>query len=48
MIAYIWGILVIVESFLVLGVAPWYGAAGIALGALVIYGLASTPRMSEA
>ena len=42
-IAYIWAILVIVNSFLIIGIAPWFGAAMIALAILVIYGLASTP-----
>jgi len=40
--AYIWAIWAIVESFLIIGAAPWYAAATIALAALVIYGLAST------
>jgi hypothetical protein len=40
---YIWGVLVIVQSFAVISYAPWYAATAIALGALVIYGLASTP-----
>ena len=39
---YIWGVLVICQSLLLIGVAPWYSAAAIALGSLVIYGLAST------
>jgi hypothetical protein len=42
-IAYIWAILVIVNSFLIIGIAPWFGAAMLALALLVIYGLASTP-----
>jgi hypothetical protein len=46
-IAYIWAILVIVNSFLIIGVAPWFAAAMIALAVLVIYGLASTPLQSE-
>ena len=46
-VAYIWGVLVIVQSFLVIGIAPWFAAAMIALCALVIYGLASTPEGSE-
>jgi hypothetical protein len=41
-VAYIWGILVIVEGFLIIGVAPWYGAGAITLAILVIYGLTST------
>jgi hypothetical protein len=47
-IAYLWAILVIVNSFLIIGIAPWFGAAMLALALLVIYGLASTPlRPSE-
>jgi len=42
-IAYLWAILVIVNSFLIIGIAPWFAAAMIALAILVIYGLASTP-----
>jgi len=42
-IAYIWAILVIVNSFLIIGIAPWFGAAMLSLALLVIYGLASTP-----
>jgi hypothetical protein len=43
-VAYLWAILVIVNSFLVMGVAPWYAFTMIALAVLVIYGLAvSTP-----
>ena len=42
-VAYIWGVVVIVNSFLIMRIAPWYAAVGIALAALVIYGLASTP-----
>ena len=47
-IAYIWAILVIVNSFLIIGVAPWFAAAMITLAVLVIYGLASTPPMRSA
>lgn len=41
-VAYIWAILVIVNAFLILGYAPWYGAAAMTLAGLVIYGLATT------
>lgn len=41
-VGYIWAIFLIVESFLIIGIAPWYGAGGILLATLVIYGLAST------
>ena len=46
-IAYIWAILVIVNSFLVIGTAPWFAAAMITLAVLVVYGLASTPLQTE-
>jgi len=41
-VAYIWGVLVIVQGFLIIEQAPWYGAAAITLAVLVIYGLATT------
>ena len=40
--AYIWAVWMIVESFLIIGAAPWFAAASIVLAALVIYGLASS------
>lgn len=43
-IAYLWAILVIVNSFLIIGIAPWFAAAMITLAVLVVYGLSSTPR----
>ena len=42
-VAYVWGILVIVQGFMLIGQARWYSAGMIALAALVIYGLASQP-----
>jgi len=41
-VAYIWAVLVIVQSFLVIGFAPWWSIAMIALAAGVIYGLAKS------
>ena len=46
-IAYLWSVLVIVESFLMLRQAPWYGFASIALAVLVAYGLTTTSDWSE-
>src|SRR5262245_8423935 len=43
-VGYVWGVLVIVQAFAIVTYAPWYAALSIALGALVIYGLASSPR----
>ena len=46
-VGYVFGVLLIVQSFMIIGVAPWYGAASIALGALVVYGLAATSDWRE-
>lgn len=46
-LGYIWAVLVVVQGFAVIGLAPWYAAFAITLGVLVIYGLASSPRSSE-
>ena len=43
-VAYIWAVLVIVQSFVIIGLTPWYAATMITLGVLVVYGLATTPR----
>jgi hypothetical protein len=43
-IAYIWAVWVLVQSFLIIGLAPWYAAMMILVATLVIFGLASTPR----
>jgi hypothetical protein len=40
---YIAGVLVIVQGFAVINLAPWYGASAIVVGVLVVYGLAATP-----
>ena len=42
-VAYIWAVFVIVQSFTIINLAPWYGALTMALAAMVIYGLAKTP-----
>ena len=46
-VGYIFGVLVIVQGFTVISLASWYGAASITVGVLVIYGLASTPRLAQ-
>jgi hypothetical protein len=46
-VAYVWAILVIIESFLILGWAPWFGAAAIALALLVIYAVSVTSDYRE-
>jgi hypothetical protein len=43
-VGYIWAVLVIVQGFATIGLAPWYAAAALTIGFLVIYALASTPR----
>ena len=39
-VAYVWGIVVMFQSLLIIIVAPWYAFAAIALAALVVAGLA--------
>ena len=41
-IGYIWGGVVLIQSFLILGYAPWFGIASLALAIFVLYGLAVT------
>jgi len=47
-VAYLWAVLVIVNSFLIMGVAPWFAFTMIALAVLVVYGLASSPKEASA
>jgi hypothetical protein len=46
-IAYAWAVLVIVQSFLVLGYAPWFGFAAMLLAILVICALSATSDWRE-
>ena len=47
-LAYIWAVLAIVQSFMIINWAPWYAAAAITLAVLVVYGLSRPPvRGSE-
>jgi hypothetical protein len=46
-VGYIWAVLVIVQSFLIIGITPWFAATMIVLAAFVIYGLASSPSGSQ-
>jgi hypothetical protein len=46
-IGYIWAIAVIVESFMLLEQAPWYGFAGLILATLVVYALSTTSEWRE-
>ena len=43
-VGYIWAVLVVVQGFTVINIAPWYGALAITLGVLVVYGLSRTSR----
>jgi hypothetical protein len=46
-IGYAWAILVIVQSFLIISSAPWFGSAALLLAVLVIYALSSTSGWRE-
>jgi hypothetical protein len=46
-IGYIWAIVVVVQSLLILSWAPWYGFAGLLLAILVIYALSTTSDWRE-
>src|SRR5262245_31355245 len=46
-IAYIWAIIAIVQSFMIIGIQPWFAVATMALAALVVYGLAMNPEEGE-
>ena len=46
-VGYIWAILVIIQSFLILTYAPWYGFAAMLLAILVIFALSSTSDYRE-
>lgn len=41
-IAYIWAVFVIVQSFLIIGVAPWFAIAMIFIAVGVVFGLAAS------
>ena len=46
-IGYFWAILVIVQSFMIIGAAPWFGFGMLLLASFVIYGLAVTQEWHE-
>ena len=46
-IGYIWAIMVLMQGFLVLGYAPWFGFAAILVAMLVVYALSSTSDWRE-
>ena len=47
-VAYLWAASVLVQSFTTISIAPWYSALTIALAVMVVYGLASSPRVQSA
>ena len=47
-IGYIWAINVIVQSFLIIQYAPWFGFGALILATFVIYALSSTSDWREA
>lgn len=46
-LGYIWAIWAIVQSFLIIGVAPWFALAMIALATLVMYALSVSSEWAE-
>jgi hypothetical protein len=46
-IGYIWGGLVLIQSFMILGSSPWFGFASMILAILVLYALAVTSDYKE-
>lgn len=46
-VGYVWAIVVIIQSFLILSYAPWYGFAAMLLAILVILALSSTSDYRE-
>jgi hypothetical protein len=46
-IAYAWAVLVIVQSFLILSLAPWFGFSALLLAILVIIALSTTSGWRE-
>ena len=43
-LGYVFGVLIIVQGFTVIGLAPWYAALAILIGVLVIHGISSSPK----
>src|SRR5262245_41241058 len=46
-IAYIWAIIAIVQSFMIIDISPWFAVATMALAGFVVYGLAMNPEEGE-
>ena len=47
LIAYFWAAMVIVQSFVIIGFAPWFAALSIALAVGVIYGVGAAPQEAQ-
>ena len=43
LMGYVWGVVVIVQSLVIVGYAPWFAALSIALAIAVIYGVGVAP-----
>ncbi len=46
-VAYAWGVLVIVQSFMIISYAPWFGFAALLLAMLVIMAVSASSDWSE-
>ena len=46
-LGYIWAGVVLVQSFMILNYAPWFGFAAMILAVLVIYGLSRTSGWTD-
>jgi hypothetical protein len=46
-IGYAWGVLVIVQSFMILEYAPWFGFASLLIAMLVIFALSATSEWKQ-
>jgi hypothetical protein len=47
LVGYVWGVLLLLQSFVIIGVAPWLAAGLITLAVLVMYGLGTIEVSSE-
>jgi hypothetical protein len=46
-VAYIWAIIAIVNSFMIIGLTPWFAVSTMVLAGFVVYGLAMNPEEGE-
>jgi hypothetical protein len=46
-VAYIWAVIVFVNSFLIVGITPWFAVSMMVLAGFVVYGLAMNPEEGE-